>query len=206
MTNLKQYRHRGIRLLEDEIKSDTPNSFDYLLDDYLRDKLDLPKRPKGSKPYVGWMMPLDAPSDKERETSEQGVSFIKSHEGLRLNAYRCPGNVWTIGYGHTKSVMPGMRITEARAVELLKLDLQVYEDAVNNLVKATLNQNQFDALVSFTFNVGVGALGNSTLLKLLNDGSYKSAADQFLRWVHGGGQKLPGLVRRRNEERSLFLS
>ncbi len=132
---------------------------------------------------------------------------MKKFEGLVLTAYRDPVGIWTIGYGHTgPEVGPGDVITRSQAETLLKQDLTRFESAVRNLVKVPLSSNQFSALVSFTYNVGSGALAQSTLLALLNQRNYQGAADQFPRWVNGGGQVLPGLVRRRNEERALFLT
>ena len=143
--------------------------------------------------------------DQPAKTSEYGVTLIQHYEGLRLKAYFCPGNVWTIGYGHTKGVQEGDRITEAEADRLLRIDLDEYEEAVNNLVDVDLNQNQFDALVSFTFNLGAGNLKRSTLLKKLNAGDYHGAAEEFPRWNKSNGRVLPGLVKRRSAERLLFL-
>ncbi len=131
--------------------------------------------------------------------------MIKRWEGWRAKAYKCPANKWTIGYGHTKTARRGMIISQQEGERLLRQDLQIYENAINSLVSVTLNQNQFDALVSFTYNVGRGAFSQSTLLIRLNEGNYSEAAGQFLRWVYGGGRKLPGLVSRRAAERQLFL-
>lgn len=145
---------------------------------------------------------------KDMRTSEKGLDVIKRHEGLRLKAYRCPAGVWTIGYGHTKGVKQGMRIAKVQADRFLREDLAEAEKAVNTLVSVPLKQEQFDALVSFVFNLGAGALLRSTLRKVLNKGDYRAAAEQFERWVYGsvGGRKvkLPGLVARRVEERELF--
>lgn len=138
-------------------------------------------------------------------TSQDGINLIKKFEGCRLSAYRCPAGVWTIGYGHTKDVRQGQKITQTQAEEFLKEDLKIYEQAVDECVKVPLSQNQFDALVSFCYNCGSGALRTSTLLRLLNEGNYSSAADQFLRWNKAGGKVLAGLSRRREEERALFL-
>ena len=139
-------------------------------------------------------------------TGVSDVSLIKEFEGLYLEAYLCPANKWTIGYGHTKTVRPGMKITERGAEELLRQDLAWCEDAVRENVKVPLTQNQFDALVSFVFNVGEGAFKKSTLLKKLNAGDYEGAANELLRWTRGGGKVLKGLVRRREAERQLFLA
>lgn len=139
--------------------------------------------------------------------NQKGLDLVKKFEGLVLRAYRDPVGIWTIGYGHTgPEVGPGDVISKAEAEALLKKDLMKFEKSVRNLVKVPLNSNQFSALVSFTFNVGSGAFAQSTMLSLLNQRDYQGAANQFSRWVYGGGQVLPGLVRRRNEERALFLT
>ena len=136
----------------------------------------------------------------------KNVNVIKKHEGLRLEAYLpTPNDVWTIGYGHTHTTKKGMKITEAQAEKLLYRDLPWAENAVNTLVKVPLTQNQFDALVSFVFNVGEGAFARSTLLRFLNMGDYTNAAGQFLRWNKQKGRVLNGLTRRRREEMELFL-
>ena len=137
-------------------------------------------------------------------TSQKGLDLIKSFEGLRLTAYKCPADVWTIGYGTTAGVKPGQTITKERAEELLREDVERFEAQVLRLVKVPLTQGQHDALVSFVYNLGAGNLSNSTLLRLLNSGDYKGAAAQFDRWVHGGGKILPGLVKRRAAERVMF--
>lgn len=135
------------------------------------------------------------------------LDIIKKSEGLRLEAYLpTPNDVPTIGYGHTKGVKMGQRITAKQAEQFLLEDVAWASDAVNRLVKVNLTQNQFDALVSFVFNVGATAFAGSTLLRLLNAGDYKGAADQFLRWNKQAGKVLKGLDTRRKEERALFLS
>ena len=143
------------------------------------------------------------------KTSDRGVALIKAHEGLRLTAYTDPVGVWTIGYGHTTAAGPpkverGMKITDAGADAILRQDLAKFEGYVSSAVKVPLNQNEFDALVSFTFNLGPGNLRSSTLLKKLNAGDRTGAADEFLKWTRAGGKVLPGLVKRREAERALF--
>jgi lysozyme len=138
--------------------------------------------------------------------SQTGIDLIKRFEGLRLNAYRDAVGVWTIGYGHTATAKPGQRISAERAEELLRRDLETFERGVERRLKVEVNQAQFDAMVSLAFNVGLGAFGKSTLLRLVNRGAYSAAADQFGRWVYAGGRKLRGLVRRRQAERELFVS
>lgn len=141
-----------------------------------------------------------------REINEAGLAIVKSFEGLRLNAYNDAVGIKTIGYGHVVKPNESLdTITEAQAVELLRADLQIAESAVMRLITTTLNDNQFAALVSFTFNLGAGSLQRSTLRMCLNRMDYASAADEFGKWVFAGGQKLAGLVRRRAAERTLFL-
>lgn len=139
-------------------------------------------------------------------TSPGGISFIKQHEGVRYHAYDDGTGVWTIGVGHVKGVMPGDKIDDAKVDQFLREDLESAEYAVNRLVKVDLTQNQYDALVSFTFNVGSGNLASSTLLKMLNKGNYQAAADQFPKWTLAKGKVLRGLVTRRAAERLLFMS
>jgi len=134
------------------------------------------------------------------------AQLIKSFEGLELEAYLCPANVWTIGYGHTKGVKKGDKITKEQAEKLLEEDLAFFRNGVKRLVKVALNKNQFGALVSFAYNLGLGSLESSTLLKKLNAGDYQGAADQFPRWNKSKGKVLTGLVRRREAERAVFLT
>ncbi|HEY9619488.1 MAG TPA: lysozyme [Crinalium sp.] len=141
-----------------------------------------------------------------RHINSRGLQLLKSFEGLSLTAYRDVVGVWTIGYGTTAGVKPGMKITQKQAEALLRRDLQRFERAVSNLVKVPLTDNQFAALVSFTYNVGERALATSSLLRVLNQRNYRGAADQFLRWNRAGGRAIAGLTRRRQAERSLFLS
>lgn len=132
--------------------------------------------------------------------------LIKVSEGLSLVAYLCPAGVLTIGYGHTgKDVVEGMVIDHQEADRLLQVDLEKFEKEVSKLVKVGITQNQFDALISFTYNLGASALKGSTLLKKLNAGEYMAAANEFPKWVKAGGKVLPGLVTRRRKERELFL-
>lgn len=138
------------------------------------------------------------------KTSQKGIDLIKKFEGCRLTAYKCPAGVWTIGYGHTRGVKKGQRITQKQAESYLKSDLREYEKSVEKAVKVTLNQNQFDALISFTYNCGVAALQGSTLLKKLNAGDYKGASAEFPRWNKSSGRVLNGLKYRRKAERELF--
>ncbi|MDB9983435.1 lysozyme [Candidatus Pelagibacter sp.] len=137
---------------------------------------------------------------------KRGLELIKEFEGLELEAYLCPAKVWTIGYGHTKTVRKGMKVTEKQAEALLKKDLERVEKAIETNVKVPLTQNQYDALCSFIYNVGGGAFQKSTLLRLLNAGDYEGAQAQFQRWNKASGVVLKGLVRRRAAERALFIS
>lgn len=138
--------------------------------------------------------------------SQRGLDLIKKFEGLKLTAYRCPAGVLTIGFGSTgPHVKQGMVITEDEAEALLRKDVARFEDGVNHIV-GPCTRGQYDSLVSFSFNLGLGALMSSTLLKKHRAGDYKAAADQFLRWNLAGGKVLPGLTKRRAAERALYLS
>lgn len=141
--------------------------------------------------------------------SQKGIDLIKSFEGLELTSYQCEAGVWTVGYGSTgPDIGPRMHVTEARAEQLLIKDIERFEKAVTESLLVAVNQNEFDALVSFTFNVGATAFRNSTLRKLLNDGAERHVvAAEFLRWVKvGGGKVSEGLKNRRQREIELFLT
>lgn len=147
----------------------------------------------------------------EMSLSLDGVNLICNFEGLKLSAYDDSTGVWTIGYGTTRypngqRVSEGDRCTLEQAKAYMQHDLKIFERAVNSAVKVPLKQNQFDALVSLAYNIGVGAFKNSTLLKKLNLGDYQEAANQFDVWVNAGGKRLQGLVNRRAIEKKLFLS
>lgn len=141
-------------------------------------------------------------------TSDSGLEFIRHHEGLETKAYPDPGSddghPWTIGVGHTRGVKKGDTCTIEQAMEWLREDVRDAEAAVLRLVDVPLSQDQFDALVSFVFNVGAGALEKSTLLRMLNSMDYFGAAVQFERWNKNDGRVMAGLTRRRKEERDLF--
>lgn len=139
-----------------------------------------------------------------RRINETGITLIKTYEGLQLTPYLCPTKIWTIGYGHTRTVHAGMTITPEEANQLLDDDLQIVERAVQRLVAVPLNDNQFSALVCFAFNVGIGNFENSTLLKLLNRGWYEQVPAQLTRWNKAGGEELGGLSRRRAAEGRLW--
>ena len=140
--------------------------------------------------------------------SQQGVDFIKLHEGCRLTAYEDTGGVWTIGFGTTGSgIAKGLRITDKQAEDFLRRDLTAAEKCVNNSVRVDMSQSMFDALVSFVYNVGCGAFGKSTLLRKLNSGyDDDEVAKEFLRWIYDNGKIIAGLRTRRKDEQELFLS
>jgi len=139
-----------------------------------------------------------------RVTSSEGVALIKKFEGCELEAYQCSADVWTLGYGHTSDVSEGDTCTAEEAESMLAEDLQEFEGYVNDLVHVDLTQNQFDALVAWTYNLGPTNLKDSTLLKRLNESNYEDAPHQIRRWNRAGGKVLDGLVRRREAEALLF--
>lgn len=139
------------------------------------------------------------------KTSDRGLGLIRASEGLRLDAYRDVRGVLTIGYGSTLGVRAGDRIDAAEAERRLRQqDLPRFEAGVAVVVRVPLTQGQFDALVSFAYNLGVGALAGSTLLRKLNAGDAAGAGAEFPKWCHAGSEVLPGLVTRRAKERALF--
>ncbi|MFO0110639.1 MAG: lysozyme [Alphaproteobacteria bacterium] len=142
------------------------------------------------------------------KTSASGLALIKIHEGLSLVPYRCPAGVWTIGYGHAMRSQEVAKytngISEAEAGALLLMDVALAEAALRRLVNVPLTVGQFDALVSFVFNLGAGRFQASTLRMKLNRGDYEAAAQEFPKWVWAGGRKLPGLIRRRHDEMAVF--
>jgi GH24 family phage-related lysozyme (muramidase) len=180
--------------------------------------------------YFDELMSIDPIPDGDRHINQAGLDLVKEFEGFHsrrfksgpkkgqtvpnggVTAYFDPVNIPTIGYGHTHKVTSAdvdvKVISPKEAEELLRGDLKTAEDAVSNLITVKLNDNEFSALVSFTFNVGAGALKNSTLRKRLNRGDNRTsvANEEFRKWVKAGGRVLQGLVRRRRAERDLFLS
>ena len=136
--------------------------------------------------------------------SREGIALIKKFEGCELQAYKCPAGVWTIGYGHTKDVKEGDRINKDEANHLLEEEMIEYESYVNDMVDVELNQNQFDSLCSFCYNLGPHNLKSSTLLNVLNDKKYHEVPAQIKRWNKAGGKVLDGLVKRREAEALLF--
>lgn len=146
----------------------------------------------------------------EMHVSPSGIDLICNFEGKRLMAYDDGVGVWTIGFGTTIypngiKVKKGDVCTEAQAKAYMAYDLKKFELAVNNTVNVSLNQNQFDALVSLAYNIGTNAFKNSTLVKMLNAGDIRGAANQFDVWVKAGGKRMQGLVNRRAKEKALFL-
>jgi lysozyme len=146
------------------------------------------------------------------KASQKCFDLIKQFEGFSAKPYLCPAKVWTIGYGSTR-YEDGRYVTakdpyidEAKAILIMEVTLKEYESAVNRYVKVPINQNQFDALVSFAYNLGNKALLNSTLLRRINQGNFLAANNEFKKWVFANGIKLQGLVRRREAERILFGS
>lgn len=138
--------------------------------------------------------------------NKKSKTIIKKYESLQLHAYYCPAKVLTIGYGHTgRDVLSGMQISENMAELLLDRDIAICEKGILPLLKVDVTENQFSALVSFVFNVGVTAFKDSTLLKRLNNRDTQ-CADEFDRWIFADGKKLNGLIKRRQEEKELFLS
>jgi len=134
--------------------------------------------------------------------TETGLELIKDFEGFQSEPYLCPGGYWTIGYGHVIHARDRLRypITREQAEQLLRKDVRVAEAAVIRLITVSLSAGQCDALVSFTFNLGAGALQRSTLRRKLNRGEYEAVPEEFMRWVFAGGRRLAGLVRRRRAE------
>lgn len=141
------------------------------------------------------------------KTSENGKNLIINFEGLRLDAYKCSSGVLTIGYGHTVGVKNNDKITLDIAELFLNNDIKNCENVLNKLCKVSLTQNQYDACISFIFNVGAKFFETSTLLKLLNLKKYNEASNQFERWIYDSQKRpLEGLKRRRKAEKELFLT
>ena len=138
------------------------------------------------------------------KTSEEGLELIKSFEGCETTAYQDSVGVWTIGYGHTKGVEEGQTCSIEDAETMLSEEMDEYEGYINNMVKVELEQCEFDALVAWVYNLGPTNLGESTMLKVLNDGQFDRVPDEMRRWNRAGGQVLQGLVRRREAEALLF--
>jgi len=143
-----------------------------------------------------------------RHATEDGLRLIRRFEGFSATPYVCPAGYLTVGYGHVVKNPDAFRqpITEDEATEILAVDVETAERAVLRLISVPLTDGQFDALVSFTFNLGAGALQRSTLRRKINRENHEDAADEFLRWVWAGGRKLNGLIRRRQAEAILYQS
>jgi len=143
-----------------------------------------------------------------RHATEDGLRLIRRFEGFSAVPYLCPAGYLTVGYGHVVKNPDAFRqpITEDEATEILTIDVETAERAVLRLISVPLTDGQFDALVSFTFNLGAGALQRSTLRRKINRENHEDAADEFLRWVWAGGRKLNGLIRRRQAEAILYQS
>ena len=151
--------------------------------------------------------------EKITKISQKGIDLIKKYEGFSAKPYLCPAQIPTIGYGATyyedgkKVTLQDSLITEDRSVELLKHLLVTFEKSVDSFCRDDINQNQFDALVSFAYNLGTSSLKSSTLLKKVNaNPADPTIKDEFMKWVNAGGKKLPGLVKRRADEAALYFS
>ena len=148
------------------------------------------------------------------QISPEGIAFLKEKEGFRSDAYYDVAGVLTIGYGHSiyapsieeYPIHEGQHITEEEGEKILRADLKPTEAAVNSAVTREITQKQYDALVSFTFNVGTGAFKSSDVLSYTNAGNYQAAGDAFLDYSYAGGEFIPGLRKRREEERAMYLS
>lgn len=149
---------------------------------------------------------LPASFSNPRSVSETGLTVLKHYEGCKLTAYQDSVGVWTIGYGDTENVVPGLKITQQEAEDRLERRLgRDFEPGVKAAIQAHMKQEQFDAMVCLAYNIGVGAFSKSTLAKLFNAGDVQGAADEFLRWDKAGGKSLKGLRKRRAAERAMFL-
>lgn len=133
-------------------------------------------------------------------------AFIKSFETLRLRAYDDGTGVMTIGWGHTKGVQTGQVITRTIAEDWFRGDLHVAEGTIRLAIKAPLYQHEYDALLSFVFNIGGTQFSKSTMRERINELRYEDAADQFPRWIYANGERLGGLVKRRDQERRLWMT
>jgi lysozyme len=138
------------------------------------------------------------------EYSQTGLRLTESFEGDRLTAYQDQVGVWTIGFGHTAGVCEGMTCTQEQAEAWLQEDLAWAVSVVNRHVTASVTQDEFDAMVDFTFNLGASRFNHSHLLQLVNAGDLAGAADEFDKWAYAGGHVVAGLLRRRQVEKDLF--
>ena len=142
------------------------------------------------------------------KVGKAGLALIKQFEGCRLEAYRCSAGRWTIGYGHTDGVKKGMKITQQQAELIFQNDIVLFSKSVSNVIgSVNLNQNQFDALISFAYNCGIGNLKKSTLLMRIKENpNDERIGYEFLRWTYSNGRYLAGLARRRKAEAELYFS
>lgn len=141
--------------------------------------------------------------------SDAGLDLIKKFEGCKLTAYKCPAGIWTVGYGHTgRDVYKGLKITQEQADTLLEFDLWTFAEGVDAAIpeEIDITDNQFAALVSLAYNIGLGNFKKSSVLKFILKQEFEKASDAFLVWKKAAGKVLPGLVRRREAERALFLT
>lgn len=137
---------------------------------------------------------------------KQAANLIKAAEGCRLNAYKCPAGIWTIGYGHTKNVKAGDTWTQEQADKALEQDIETYRKAVLIACPSLEHYpNRLVACISLAYNIGTGAFASSSVARYIRRGEYRAAADAFGLWVNAGGKKLPGLVTRRQREKEVFL-
>ncbi len=172
----------------------------------INNQISLLKKTKSSEENGKEAVKSEPTEIQSLSVSDRLVDMIKKYEGFRANPYTCPGGVLTIGYGTTMKPGQYTSITKEQGDAILRKTIAGFERSVKSLVTVPLNQNQFDALVSFAYNVGAGALKKSTLLKKLNSGDYEGAANELTKFVRSKGKVLQGLVKRREEERKLFLS
>ncbi|MFO1034559.1 MAG: lysozyme [Hyphomicrobiales bacterium] len=145
------------------------------------------------------------------KVTDEGLALIKASEGFRAMAYRDAVGVWTVGYGHTSragapQVTPGLRVSEAEASDILHRDVDQFATGVARLVRVSLSDQQFSALVSFAYNVGLGAFAGSGVLNAVNAADFAAVPRKLNAWVKAGGRVLPGLVKRRAAEAALFMS
>ena len=148
----------------------------------------------------------DMPEVEDLRINDAGLDIIRKSEGLRLNAYQGMSGKWLIGYGHAATAAPGMTITEQQAVDLLRLDVEAAETAIREFITVPVTENEFSALVSLAYNVGIFAFKDSTVLREVNRNKTNAAADAFLLWNKSGGKAYAHLTERRQKERALFLT
>ena len=201
-------RNTNLATAIEQIEISTENENDPVtkeIADIIHQKLDLELKPvsRDSSLLSGGetKMPIDAMS-----ISTRGLELIKKFEGFRATPYICPGGKLSIGYGNTIKEGEYTKISKEQAESLLRSTVSSFEKAIKKAVKVPLTQNQYDSLVSLAYNIGSGAFSKSTLVNILNTGDYRGAANEFNSWVKSNGKILSGLQRRREEEKSLFLS